>query len=81
MKELHLVAWQGDRLVPGLLGGVLGAVSAITNVVAANLPASVSRGVVRPVNRADAAGVHRKRIYILIVHLSDSFLLHGCVTN
>lgn len=67
--------------MPGLLGGVLGAVGAITNVVAANLPASVSRGVVRPVNRADAADVHRMSFYSLIVHLSDSLPLYGCVTN
>ena len=33
--------------MPGILGGILGAVGTITDVVASNLPASVSRGVVR----------------------------------
>lgn len=34
-------------LIPGILGGALSAVGTITDFVMSNLPASVSRGVVR----------------------------------
>lgn len=38
---------QGLGVVPGIIGGALGAVGSITDFVMSNLPASVSRGVVR----------------------------------
>ena len=38
---------QGLGIVPGILGGAMGAIGSLTDLVARNTPASVSRGVVR----------------------------------
>ena len=38
---------QGKGLVPSILGGLLGAVGTITDVIMDVVPASISRGVVR----------------------------------